>query len=108
MTYEEKKAAYLDLVAEIKSGKCLSECNSANVSFEACSQCEEINLWTYWQGGIDCLDADILLMGQDWGTYNESLINEWIPYFNERRKGSPEKYPHPRIYSKGDTDYRLV
>ncbi len=108
MTYEEKKAAYLDLVKEINTGKRLSECNSSSVSFEACAQCEEINLWTYWQGGIDCLDADILLIGQDWGTYNENLINEWIPHFESRRRQDGYKYPHPKVYTKADTDYRLV
>ncbi|MBQ5317108.1 MAG: hypothetical protein J6I96_06100 [Oscillospiraceae bacterium] len=108
MTYEEKKAAYLDLVTEIRNGERLSECNSSSVSFEACKKCEEINLWTYWQGGIDCLDAEIVLMGQDWGTYDQQLIDEWIPYFENRRKLSPEKYPHPKVYSKADTDYRLV
>ena len=31
-----------------------------------CSDCEEINLWTYWQGK-DCKDVKIMLVGQDWG-----------------------------------------
>ena len=35
-----------------------------------CPDCEEINLWSYWQGGIDHLDADILLVGQDWGNFD--------------------------------------
>ena len=28
-------------------------------------ECEQINLWTYWQGS---LDAQIMLVGQDWGS----------------------------------------
>ena len=31
-----------------------------------CDDCEEINLWTYWQGRGN-LDAKIMLVGQDWG-----------------------------------------
>ena len=30
-------------------------------------ECKEINLWTYWQGR-GCLDAKIMLVGQDWGS----------------------------------------
>ena len=30
-----------------------------------CEECEQINLWTYWQGS---LDAKIMLVGQDWGS----------------------------------------
>jgi len=30
------------------------------------NDCEEINLWTYWQGRGN-LDAQIMLVGQDWG-----------------------------------------
>lgn len=32
-----------------------------------CDECQEINLWTYWQGR-GCLDAKIMLVGQDWGS----------------------------------------
>ena len=31
-----------------------------------CNACQEINLWTYWQGRGN-LNAPILLVGQDWG-----------------------------------------
>lgn len=31
-----------------------------------CDDCEEINLWTYWQGRGN-LNAKIMLVGQDWG-----------------------------------------
>lgn len=29
--------------------------------------CDEINLWAYWQGGRSHLNAELLLVGQDWG-----------------------------------------
>ena len=35
-----------------------------------CKECNEINLWTYWQGRGH-LDARIMLVGQDWG-------NPWV------------------------------
>lgn len=31
-----------------------------------CPDCEEINLWTYWQGK-DSKDVKIMVVGQDWG-----------------------------------------
>lgn len=31
-----------------------------------CDDCEEVNLWTYWQGRGN-LNAKIMLVGQDWG-----------------------------------------
>ncbi|MBQ6893064.1 MAG: hypothetical protein IJN48_02560 [Clostridia bacterium] len=38
-----------------------------------CHECEEINLWAYWQGS---LNAKILLVGQDWGSpYDKTAAN---------------------------------
>lgn len=32
-----------------------------------CKACNEVNFWAYWEGGRTHLDADILMVGQDWG-----------------------------------------
>lgn len=40
-----------------------------------CNDCEEINLWTYWQG-VGSLNPKILLVGQDWG--NASKVTKAI------------------------------
>jgi uracil-DNA glycosylase len=37
-----------------------------------CMSCREVNFWTYWQGGREHLNADILLVGQDWGAIDYS------------------------------------
>lgn len=65
---DEKKRRYLDLIRSINSSN-LYELNSGGgVQFECFDKCVEVNLWSYWEGGIDHLNADILLVGQDWGT----------------------------------------
>lgn len=33
-----------------------------------CKNCKEVNLWSYWQGGESHLNAELLLVGQDWGS----------------------------------------
>lgn len=56
-----------------------------------CDECKEINLWTYWQGK-NCLDAKIMLVGQDWGSpWDESAkpIMQKITLSNE---GAPFDY----------------
>ena len=63
-----KEIRYKNLVAKAKAS-----CSTYEIGQETqpnqlywCKECEEINLWTYWQGRNQ-LDADILLVGQDWG-----------------------------------------
>lgn len=69
-----------------------------------CDDCQEINLWTYWQGRNQ-LNVQIMLVGQDWGSpWDESAKNtmEQIRLANE---GLPYDYLHnnPSI-----TDDRLI
>lgn len=68
MNQSEKTTAYNELVQDVK--RC-SLCRSlkGNVKLLGCDFCEEINLWSYWEGGRDHLDARVLLVGQDWGAY---------------------------------------
>lgn len=42
------------------------------ISLVASPESEEINYWAYWEGGRTHLDADILLVGQDWGSIDYS------------------------------------
>ena len=37
-----------------------------------CKACNEVNFWAYWEGGRTHLDADILMVGQDWGSIDYS------------------------------------
>ena len=41
-------------------------CNADGVYMRAYPECDEINLWTYWQGR-GCYHPQIILFGQDWG-----------------------------------------
>lgn len=72
MIYSDKVTAYNKLILDVKNCPMLSDCNKfGKIKLTKCDVCNEINLWTYWQGGIDNLNAKILLVGQDWGCVNE-------------------------------------
>jgi len=49
-----------------------------------CDACEEINLWTYWQGRGN-LNAKIMLVGQDWGC---PWDNNYLPTLEQVRKAN--------------------
>lgn len=79
MTVSEKIDAYQHLVEKVKYCNKLDDCNTCSgknaTQLEKCLQCDEINLWSYWQGGENSLNADILLVGQDWGNYHTKKGN---------------------------------
>lgn len=54
--------AYRKLVDKV----CKQKSTFSDDIFCWCSDCKEINLWTYWQGK-DCKDVKIMVVGQDWG-----------------------------------------
>ena len=56
-----KEIQYQELIADVQKAY-LSESRE----LRWCKECKEINLWAYWQGRGH-LDADIMLVGQDWG-----------------------------------------
>lgn len=72
-----KEDQYRQLVTDVKASYPLYDdvCEHSEKELYWCKDCKEINLWSYWQGS---LDADILLVGQDWGnpwdTSCESLM----------------------------------
>ena len=57
----EKKKLYDQLFSDVRT-------DYLNNDYELkwCADCKEINLWTYWQGRSH-MDAQIMLVGQDWG-----------------------------------------
>ncbi len=66
---EGKEKAYQALISDVKTfyeaqGK---QHDNEPVYLTWCDACKEINLWTYWQGRGN-LDAEIMVVGQDWGT----------------------------------------
>ena len=72
LTAEGKEKAYRALISDVKDfyeahGN-LHENEPVHLTW--CNACEEINLWTYWQGRGN-LDAEIMVVGQDWGAPKE-------------------------------------
>ena len=59
-----KEQRYRELIASVKE-KYASDGDLPHKLYWF-DDCDEINLWTYWQGR-NHLDAEILLVGQDWG-----------------------------------------
>ena len=64
----EKEAHYQALVekARLSYASYDGPPDGKNPRLSWCNACQEINLWTYWQGRGN-LNAPILLVGQDWG-----------------------------------------
>lgn len=86
-----KGQRYQSLVAETQN---CSACDFANtckeIYLEKSNDCAgEINLWSYWEGGINHLDANILLVGQDWGSIQDKNLQRAI--LNVRKKISGER-----------------
>ena len=67
-----------------------------------CEDCKEINLWSYWQGS---LDAEILLVGQDWGNPWEKSCKGLIDRIRSAEKGPIPDYVGD---SKNTTDRSLI
>lgn len=65
--------------------------------------CDEINLWTYWQGRGN-LDAKIMLVGQDWGAPKDAA-KLYMAQFAEINDGKRTSY---RLDEKSDTDKNLI
>lgn len=63
-----KVQAYSNLVSRVKQSYPSYEKTeeTEGVRLYWCNDCEEINLWTYWQGREN-LTPKIILVGQDWG-----------------------------------------
>ena len=58
----------------VRNAKEITRSGYGSIDFRICElweQCDQINLWTYWQGyqlkDFDEKGVDILLVGQDWG-----------------------------------------
>lgn len=99
MSFEERCKRYEALVSQVKMCK---RCDGLT----QCSSCEEVNLWSYWVGGREHLNAKILLVGQDWGSVKEfDAVNEVIESRKNSFNGHTKFY-----YQKGnsETDDRLA
>lgn len=109
MICTEKTELYNKLVTDIQACPKLSDCNNSKspkaIQLEKCPFCNEVNLWSYWQGGINNLDADILLVGQDWGNFTDKNYNEIIRSITASKDDNNSTIYYP--YEKNPTDKNL-
>lgn len=75
MNQKNKLEKYEALVRKVNSCPNIVEC-SKKLKMSLCPGCNEVNLWTYWEGGRDRLDAEILLVGQDFGHIPDVEVTE--------------------------------
>ena len=100
----EKESRYQQLISDVKASYPVYHDGEEYSAKEIywCEDCREINLWSYWQGS---LDADILLVGQDWG-------NPWdksCKYLMEKiRCAGHAVVPDYVVGSTNPTDCNLV
>ena len=69
MSNKSKELRYRALIEKAKASYATHDAGKREGELRLywCDECQEINLWTYWQGR-GCLDAKIMLVGQDWGS----------------------------------------
>ena len=101
-----KQERYAQLISSVKRDYLpfTREMREEPLGLYWCEDCEEINLWTYWQGRGN-LDANILLVGQDWGCPWDSSAKATMEQISHANRGIPYDYLHdnPSI-----TDERLI
>ena len=87
-----KEQAYRALISDVKEYYIAQESIHKNdpVYLTWYNDCEEINLWTYWQGRGN-LNAKIMLVGQDWGSPADSS-EEYMAQFAEINEGKRSSY----------------
>ena len=102
----EKQIKYHGLIARVKGSyppRTPSD-DGKELRLYWCEDCEEINLWTYWQGRGN-LDAKIMLVGQDWGCPWDESAEHTMKQIALANKGEHYRYleNNPSI-----TDKRLI
>ena len=101
---EPKEVRYRQLIADVKTSYQMAPASACPEErglywYDAC---QEINLWTYWQGR-GCLDAEIMLVGQDWGNPWELPIQPVL-----RKLDSPGTVRNYMEENKNPTDNNLA
>lgn len=94
-----KKFAYQALIEQVRN-----DYQSQPGGLHWCEDCQEINLWTYWQGRNN-LDAKILLVGQDWGSPEDASALPCLS--NIRKMNDGEQVPN-MLGNESKTDWNLI
>ena len=89
----DKKKEYERLVGDVKASytNLKPDLNNKKIYMVWCDDCEEINLWTYWQGR-GTLSQRILLVGQDWGSIKGAEEDNFARNIIEINKGITGTY----------------
>ena len=75
-----KEEQYRNLIRDVQEFYHSREPSNHSVYLRWCDDCKKhINLWSYWQGS---LDAEIMVVGQDWGCPEETPVMENIRAIN--------------------------
>ena len=102
---QSKAERYAALISKVKkSYPSIQDGDTCEVKLFWCDACQEINLWTYWQGRNN-LDASIMLVGQDWGSPWDKTSEHTMEQIRLANQGLEYDYLHdnPSI-----TDQRLT
>ena len=101
----EKERQYRALISDVRQFYSEQEIQhkSEAVYLTWCDACEEINLWTYWQGRGN-LNARIMLVGQDWGSPTDTSV-EYMAQFSAFNEGKRSSY---RLDGTSLTDKNLI
>ena len=88
-----KEEAYRELIEDVKASYPVYDptYKGNQVRLYWCEACQEINLWTYWQGR-NSLDAKIMLVGQDWGSPWDQASQKTLQQISAANDGKPYIY----------------
>ena len=95
----ENKARYDKLVTQAKGSY-----QSSDSDLSWWDDCQEINLWTYWQGR-NCQNVRIMLVGQDWGCPWDSASHAVIENVRQINCGHSISYMDK---NDNETDKNLI
>lgn len=102
----EKQERYAVLISKVKESYAPFSQSKRDDQLQLfwCEDCQEINLWTYWQGRKQ-LNSKIMLVGQDWGSPWDESDRSTMEQIKLANQGKSYDYLHnnPSI-----TDKRLM
>ena len=89
----DKSAEYQALIKKVRMSYNVYDgpLDGKNPRLSWCDSCQEINLWTYWQGRGN-LNAKILPVGQDWGCIYSEEAEQCIRKIELANKGDTCNY----------------
>lgn len=91
--FRSKQELYNELISYVKNEYASRPDSKQDIYVKWCEHCKQhINLWSYWQGS---LNAKIMLIGQDWGSFdpkNRLLDKQLLKNFKKMDLGEQVNY----------------